>query len=102
MTQPQKTPEGRAKALANLNYDRAARHRGKLTLTDGMHPLTRRLFEEVNDQCATIDEIAKRSGVNRHTFSRWRWKTHPRLDNLQAALNVLGLELVIRKRRGDS
>lgn len=74
------------------------RWRGKLPVPPGAHPLVRRFVEELNAQDTTITEVADRSGVDRHTISGWRYSACPTIDLLNAALNVLDLELVIQPR----
>lgn len=65
------------------------------------HPLVKRLFTEMNYQRIGILDLADRSGVNRHTLKDWSCKTVPTVSNLEACLNVLGLELVVAKRKDD-
>lgn len=78
------------------------RWRGKLPVSDHVDPLVQRLFEILNEQMTTIGEAADRAGISRQTFWNWRTSTNPRVGDLQAALNVMGYELVIRKRKGDA
>ena len=65
------------------------------------HPLVRRMFEEMAHQQIGILDMAERSGVNANTLKDWRTRTVPNVANLSACLNVLGLELTIRKVRED-
>lgn len=60
------------------------------------HPLVRRLFAEMNEQQCSQQTMSERSGINKNTFRSWRTKAVPRLDDLEACLNVLGLELTIQ------
>ena len=60
------------------------------------HPLVRRLFTEMNEQQCSQQTLSERSGINKNTFRSWRTKAVPRLDDLEACLNVLGLELTIQ------
>lgn len=66
---------------------------------DKAHPLVRRLFEEMNRQQLGVLDLAERAGVNKNTLRDWRTRTVPTIDNLEACLNVLGLELTTRPRR---
>lgn len=61
-------------------------------------PLVVFVFEEMNRQRANLTDVAKRSGV--HYRSIWKWKTErsPQLSHLQAVINVLGYDLVPRKK----
>lgn len=63
------------------------------------HPLVRQLFETANDHRLCLIDLAERSGVNPNTLKDWRTRTVPNVANLQAAGNVLGLELVWRRIR---
>ena len=60
------------------------------------HPLVRRLFTEMNEQQCSQQTMSERSGINKNTFRSWRTKAVPRLDDLEACLNVLGFELTIQ------
>lgn len=75
------------------------RWRGKLPIPAHAHPLIRRLFVELNAQHTTVTEVAERSGLRRATISDWRYRQEPRVSDLDAVLNVLGLELAVRPRR---
>lgn len=77
------------------------RWRGKLPIPDHTHPLIRRLFAELNQQQTTITEVAERAGFRRGTISDWRYTREPRISDLDAALNVLGLELAVKHKRYD-
>lgn len=71
------------------------RWRGKLEIPKHAHPLVRRLFEEANRQQTTLTEISDRAGIRRCTMGQWGRKHNPRIDQLEAALNVLGLRLAV-------
>lgn len=71
------------------------RWRGKLPIPKHAHPLVRRLFEEANRQQTTLTEISARAGLRRGTVSLWGRRQNPRIDQLDAALNVLGLRLAV-------
>lgn len=73
------------------------RWRGKLAIPDGAHPFVKKFFAEANRQHTTLAEVADRAGIDRHTLTNWR-RIQPKLGDLEAALNVLDLELVIRVR----
>lgn len=80
----------------------AKRWRGRLPIPASAHPFVRRIFAEANRQRATLAEIADRAGVCRHLISDWGHKSEPRINDLQAVLNVLGLDLVITNRKEAS
>ncbi|MBP0439462.1 hypothetical protein [Tianweitania sediminis] len=75
------------------------RWRGKLPIPQHSHPLVRFLFEEANRQMTTVTEIAERSGHRRCTVSDWRYRRQPGVADLDAALNVIGFELVARPKK---
>ncbi len=75
------------------------RWRGKLPIPAHAHPLVRKLIEEANRQQTTLGEIAERANLRRETISEWRYRKEPRVSNLVAAFNVLGLDLIVAARR---
>lgn len=71
----------------------------RLTCTEHAHPLVRRLLHIMNEQRASIPLVDKRAGLGRDVIRNWKTRTIPRVDNLEAAFNVLGYELTIRPKR---
>jgi len=71
----------------------------RLSVPAGAHPLVRRLFDEMAKQQCGVLEMAERSGVNKNTFKDWRTRTMPRVADLEACFNVLGLEIVVKEQR---
>lgn len=69
-----------------------------ISVPERLHPTVKRLFVEMNAQCVGPLDMADRSGVNKNTFKDWRTRSVPTVDNLDACLNVLGLELAVRER----
>jgi len=89
--------------LRNLKRGRgAARWAGKLPIPPSAHPLVRELFESMNEQKVLISDVAEVSGVSKRTISDWRYKRTPGVENLNAVLNVLNLELTITEIDDDS
>lgn len=74
------------------------RWRGKLPIPQHCHPLVRRFVQELNEQQTTIREVAERAQFQPGTISDWRYFREPRLSDFEAVLNVLDLELVIKRR----
>lgn len=68
----------------------------RVTVPAGAHPAVRRLFAEMARQQCGVLEMAERSGVNKNTLKDWRTRTMPRVADLEACLNVVGLRLVVR------
>lgn len=71
------------------------RWRGKIPQPKHCHPLVRRLIDLMNTDRTTTAEVAYRAGFRPRTVSCWRYNRMPRLDNFEAALNVLGYRLAI-------
>jgi hypothetical protein len=85
----------------SLAYRREGRRwRGKLQWPRHAHPVVRRLYAEANEQRTTLSEIADRAGLRPSTISQWGNRNHPRLDQIEAALNALDLDLVVVPRGG--
>jgi hypothetical protein len=73
--------------------------RGGIKIAPNAHPCVRRFMEELNEQQTTFAEVAERSSVGVDTMRFWQTRHMPRVDLLDAALNVLGLELCVRKQK---
>ena len=65
----------------------------RLTVPAHAHPLVRRLFEEMNHQQIGATDLAERAGLAVNTFKGWRTRHCPRVTELEACYNVLGLTL---------
>jgi hypothetical protein len=63
------------------------------TVPDHVHPLVKRLFEEMNAKEMTLGALEEKSGVSQHCFHNWRKRTSPRIGDLEACFNALGLRL---------
>ena len=57
------------------------------------HPLVRSLYEHMHKQCVTDADMSERAGVNVNTMKDWRTRTTPRVADLEACFNVLGMTL---------
>lgn len=68
-----------------------------VSIPEKAHPLVRQLFEEMHRQQCGVLDMAERSGVNKNTLKDWRTRTMPRVADLNACFNVLGLELIVKK-----
>lgn len=71
--------------------------RGQIKIPDHAHPLVKVFVAEMNDQRTTFAEMADRTAVGIDTMRFWTTRHMPRLDTFEAAINTLGLELVIRR-----
>jgi hypothetical protein len=62
--------------------------------------VTRAFFDALNASPLTPRQVAKLSGHHVNTFYNWRMgKASASVLNMEAALDVLGLELAIRPKR---
>ena len=77
------------------------RWRGKLPIPQHAHPLVRQFFRQLNYDKTTITEVAARTSIRRGTISDWRYSREPSISMFDAALNAIGFELYIRRRRED-
>ena len=66
-----------------------------VTIPASTHPVVRALFVEMNAQLATMAEVSDRAGIGFDTLRFWRSRSMPRVDLLDAALNVLDLQLAV-------
>ena len=71
----------------------------RITTPKHAHPLVRLLFSEMNSQRIGIYDVSDRSGVACNTMKNWRKHHTPSVSNLEACLNVLGFELVVKPRK---
>lgn len=95
----------RSAEMTKLNADpafRAARQRGvagrlpgAVTVLPHTHPLVRGLFAAMQQEMASMRDVAKRGGFTKTTLGSWRNRRMPMVDLLDAALNTLDLELAI-------
>ncbi len=69
----------------------------RLSIPEKAHPLVRQLIKEMNHQRIGLTDMAERAGVSRRTFAGWRIRHTPRIAELEACYNVLGLTLVPRR-----
>lgn len=66
---------------------------------DNVHPLVRELFTAMNERRISKKDMSKLAGVEYTSFATWQYRGYrPHLANIEACLQVLGYELVIRKR----
>lgn len=63
------------------------------------NPVVRFLFEEMHKQQICQMDLSERVGLHRDTLRNWRTRYTPRVNDLEAALNVLGYTLkAVRKK----
>lgn len=67
-----------------------------------IHPFIYWIWTEMNKQCASQEDIAKRSGVSSSTMRKWRLGVRsPRVMELEAVINALGYQLAVRRKKDD-
>lgn len=69
----------------------------RLSVPQHAHPLVRRLYEEMNHQQLGVTDLCERAGLARGTMKGWRTRHCPRIVELEACFNVLGLRLKVDK-----
>lgn len=70
-------------------------------VTDGMdiHPIVRWIWQQINDQHASQEDIALHSGVSSSTMRKWRDGVRsPRIVELDAVVSALGYKLKVELR----
>lgn len=75
------------------------RWRGKLAAPVHADPLVHKFFRLLNSQHTQLAEVVKRSGVGYGTIAQWSTKFNPSITNFRAALNVIGYDLAIVRKR---
>jgi hypothetical protein len=66
------------------------------------HPLARQLFEIMDRQQVAMTDVAERAGLSHATLVKWKSSHTPVIATFEAALNVVGYELRIARRRDPS
>lgn len=66
------------------------------------HPMVKALYEEMHSQRVTDADMSDRTGINVNTMKDWRTRTIPRITDLEACFNVLGMTIrPIKIRKGE-
>lgn len=73
--------------------------RPKMGVRPRAHPLVRQFFALAALDGVALSDIAARSGLGVATLVKWKYRHAPTVVSLEAALNVLGYELRIARRR---
>ena len=62
-----------------------------------VHPIVRWIWRQMNQQRASQEDVAERSGVASSTMRKWRQGINsPKLADIEAVINVLGGKLIIK------
>lgn len=62
------------------------------------HRLIYQLCDIMKDDRWSANSVAKKAGLTQGAINRWRLGLNPNIANFEAALNVMGYELVIKER----
>lgn len=67
--------------------------------TRPVHPTVQWVWEEINNRALSQHDVAAQAGVSSSAMRRWRaGEREPSYQGLEAVVNALGYELVLRKR----
>jgi hypothetical protein len=77
-----------------MTVAKATVRKSKITIPERCHPLAKVVFAEMQRQAVTYDELEWRSGVLRSTFKAWRTSNLPSIPTIEAALGVVGYDLL--------
>ncbi len=69
--------------------------RPKFTVPEKGHPIIIKFFQTASEKNISINTIVRKSGVSETSIRSWRRGHCPRIDTLEAALNVVGLTLTL-------
>jgi len=69
----------------------------RLTVPERAHPMVRDLYRLMNEEQVGLLDMSERVGTHKDTITGWRTKSTPRVDMLEACLNVLGYRLRIER-----
>lgn len=73
----------------------------RLSIPRKAHPVVQKLWEAMNHHRICVEDVAERSGVAAKTIIAWRTQRNPNVTNIEACLNVVGLELTAKIRGGE-
>lgn len=63
-----------------------------------VHPFIRFIFRKINEDLWNQEDLAKKSGVSSSAMRKWRnGARNPRIGELEAVINALGYNLVIKE-----
>lgn len=67
--------------------------------TKNNHHIIQFLSREMHSQQMTSIDMCTRAGLSKDTMKWWRHHTMPRINDVEAALNVLGYTLTVRRKK---
>ena len=67
-----------------------------------VHPFVVWMWKEINHQRASQEDVATRSGISSSAMRKWRTGLQaPTLVAMEAIINTLGYDLVIRSKKDE-
>ena len=78
------------------------KHRLPIMPRKPVHHLVQTVFRLMIEDRWTYHDVASRAGITPGTIRSWKINSMPSLEALEAVLNTMGYELVVRKRKDDS
>ena len=73
--------------------------RQKVVENKAVHPFIRFIWRKMNEELWSQEDLAKRAGVTSSAMRKWRrGERNPRISELQAVINAMGYDLVIREK----
>lgn len=73
-----------------------AYHKQKMPTHEAAHPIVRWIWDQINFQRISQQDVAERAGISSSALRKWRnGKGSPRLSELEAVLSTLGFALVV-------
>lgn len=74
----------------------------RTTIPARAHPLVKEMYALMIKQRASAEDVCDRAGLGKKTIPNWRHTNFgPQLGNFEAALNALGYELKIVRKRDE-
>ena len=67
------------------------------------NPILKALFTKMQEKNTSVSKVENEAGLGANVVGRWKKQSEPLLGNVIAALNVMGLDLVVTtiERTGD-
>lgn len=88
--------QGEGLRQARAHQARSGGRRERVVLV-GLQPI-RFLFEQKRAQKVTTEKLSRKSGVSRRAIEQWKRTANASVHNLVAVLDVMGCELVARRK----
>lgn len=93
-SRPCQSADFRQSAVMENEAPLMATRSSKVTIPERANPLAKVVFAEMKRQGMTYDSLEWSAGVLRSTVKAWRKNNRPGLESIEAALGVLGFNLL--------